>query len=53
VIDLPDFEATFDQTTKVYSVFYVLRDQQWHCRGCEYTHVATTQIAGGAGIQGL
>lgn len=53
MIDLTAFEATFDQTTKVYLVFDVLRDQQWHCRGCEYAHVATTQIAGGAGIQGL
>uniref|UniRef100_UPI002B26098C hypothetical protein n=1 Tax=Candidatus Poriferisodalis multihospitum TaxID=2983191 RepID=UPI002B26098C len=31
----------------------VLRDMQWHCRECEYTHTGITQIAGGAGIQGL
>ncbi len=48
-----EFEATFDTGTKVYKVFMVLRDMQWHCRGCEYSHVETTQIAGGAGIQGL
>ncbi len=51
--ELESFEASFDTDTKVYQVFAVLRDQQWHCRGCEYTHVGTTQIAGGAGIQGL
>ncbi len=34
-------------------VFEVLRDMQWHCRECEYTHTGITQIAGGAGIQGL
>lgn len=48
-----EFEATFNAETKVYKVFMVLRDMQWHCRGCEYSHVETTQIAGGAGIQGL
>ncbi|MXZ29378.1 MAG: restriction endonuclease [Acidimicrobiia bacterium] len=52
-MDVPAFEATFDKDSKVYKVFAVLRDRQWHCRGCEYAHVATTQIAGGAGIQGL
>ena len=31
----------------------VLKDRQWHCRECEYTHAGTTQIAGGSGIQGL
>lgn len=34
-------------------VFEVLRDGQWHCRECEFTHTGITQIAGGAGIQGL
>ena len=34
-------------------VFDVLRDQRWHCRECEYSHIGSTQIAGGAGIQGL
>ena len=48
-----DFEKTFDQTTKVYQVYLVLRDHQWHCRECEYKHTGITQIAGGAGIQGL
>ena len=51
--ELESFEASFDTDRKVYKVFAVLRDQQWHCRGCEYAHVGTTQIAGGAGIQGL
>lgn len=31
----------------------MLKDQQWHCRECEYTHINITQIAGGSGIQGL
>ena len=48
-----EFEDVFDKKTKVYQVYLVLRDRQWHCRECEYTHVGTTQIAGGAGIQGL
>ena len=50
---MSDFESTFDQDTKVYQVYLVLRDRQWHCRECEYAHVKTTQIAGGSGIQGL
>ena len=51
--DLAAFEATFDPTSKVYKVYSVLKNRQWHCREHEYTHVQTTQIAGGAGIQGL
>ena len=50
---LSEFEDTFNPETKVYKVFSVLRDSQWHCRSCEYSHVRSTQIAGGAGIQGL
>ena len=34
-------------------VYQVLKDQQWHCRECDYKHVKSTQIAGGGGIQGL
>ena len=48
-----DFESAFGTNTKVYQVYLVLRDQQWHCRECEYSHTGITQIAGGAGIQGL
>lgn len=49
-----DFESKFkDKTTKVWQVYKILKDKQWHCRECEYSHVQTTQIAGGAGIQGL
>ena len=47
------FEEVFDKRTKVYQVYLVLKDRQWHCRECQYTHVGTTQIAGGSGIQGL
>ena len=47
------FEQTFDKGTKVYQAYLVLRDQQWHCRECEYQHTGITQIAGGSGIQGL
>ncbi len=47
------FEDTFDKGTKVYQVYLVLLDHQWHCRECEYVHTGITQIAGGSGIQGL
>jgi len=47
------YEATFDTTSKVYQVWRIIKDQGWHCRECEYTHINTTQIAGGSGIQGL
>jgi len=47
------FEKAFNPATKVYQVFQILKDQQWHCRECEYTHTRITQIAGGSGIQGL
>lgn len=50
---LAEYEATFDTDTKVWQVFGVLRDRQWHCREHEYAHVGSTQIAGGSGIQGL
>ena len=47
------FDDLFDKATKVYQVYLVLKDRQWHCRECEYAHVGSTQIAGGSGIQGL
>ncbi len=50
---MSDIEAAFRPGTKVHGVFLVLRDCQWHCRECEYRQVEITQIAGGAGIQGL
>lgn len=50
---LKKFESAFDKTRINYQVFLVLKDQQWHCRECEYKHTGTTQIAGGSGIQGL
>lgn len=46
-------ENSFDRSTKVYQAYLVLKDQQWHCRECEYAHTGITQIAGGSGIQGL
>lgn len=48
-----DFEKIFKTDSKIWGVYKVLRDKQWHCRECEYAHVGITQIAGGAGIQGL
>ena len=51
--ELTDYEAAFDRTTKVWMVYEILKDLQWHCRECEYTHTGITQIAGGSGIQGL
>ena len=50
---IKDFEKHFKKGAKNWKVYKVLKDQQWHCRECEYTHVGTTQIAGGGGIQGL
>ncbi|HLO48559.1 MAG TPA: restriction endonuclease, partial [Kamptonema sp.] len=34
-------------------VFNLLSDQQWHCRECEGKQIASSQYAGGGGIQGL
>ena len=34
-------------------VFKILSDKKWHCRGHEYPHVKSGQLAGGGGIQGL
>ena len=48
-----EFESKFNKETKTCLVFCVLRDQQWHCRECEYMHTKITQTAGGSGIQGL
>ncbi|MBF2759989.1 MAG: restriction endonuclease [Ectothiorhodospiraceae bacterium AqS1] len=50
---LSDFEKLFKAGTKIHGVFSVLKDQQWHCRECEYQHLNIIQIAGGGGIQGL
>lgn len=50
---MTDFEDMFDKDTKVWKVYNVLKDKQWHCRECEYGHVGSTQIAGSGGIQGL
>lgn len=48
-----EFEQAFNQNTKTFMVYKILSDMEWHCRECEYTHTGITQIAGGAGIQGL
>ena len=50
---MSDFEDTFDEDSKLWKVYSVLKDRQWHCRECEYGHVESRQIAGGSGIQGL
>ena len=50
---LAEFEQRFKPNSKVYLAYLVLKDQEWHCRECEYTHTGITQIAGGSGIQGL
>lgn len=36
-----------------YKVLQLLSDNQWHCRECEGKKIASTQYAGGGGIQGL
>ncbi|MYI87747.1 MAG: restriction endonuclease [Synechococcus sp. SB0672_bin_10] len=51
--ELRQLEESFNKNTKIHKVYLVLKDQQWHCRGCDYPHVRTSQIAGGSGIQGL
>ena len=50
---LSEFEKMFKADTKIHGVFLVLKDQQWHCRECEYHNLKIVQIAGGGGIQGL
>ena len=51
---MTDLDSFFtNKNTKVFKVWSVLKDQEWHCRECDYKHVDTTQIAGGSGIQGL
>ncbi len=51
---LPDsIGEYFKPGTKIYQVYNILRDKNWHCRECEYQHIGITQIAGGSGIQGL
>jgi hypothetical protein len=36
-----------------YKVLQLLSDKEWHCRECEGKKIASTQYAGGGGIQGL
>ena len=48
-----NLSASFKEGSKVFLVFQVLADRQWHCRECDYKHVHSSQIAGGSGIQGL
>lgn len=53
ILRLNYFLKTFKQESKTLKVFLVLKDNQWHCRECEYEHVGSTQIAGSGGIKGL
>lgn len=49
-----DYKRSFtDKSNKVYKVYLVLQDKNWHCRECDYDHIGTTQIAGSGGIKGL
>ncbi len=49
-----EYEDTFlNKASLRYRVFQILKDEQWHCRKCDYAGVDSTQIAGGGGIQGL
>ena len=52
-----DYESSYSsnrmRNSKTYQVYLVLKDKNWHCRQCEYSHVETTQIAGSGGIKGL
>ena len=43
------FENHFRPGTKIQLAFAVLKDNEWHCRQCEYQHTRITQIAGGSG----
>ncbi len=53
MMDLDEYTESLDDRTKVYQVFQVLKDQKWHCRRHEYTHINIGQLAGSGGIQGL
>jgi hypothetical protein len=46
-------ELKFSEGSLQKKVWDVLKDMNWHCRGCEYKHVGSDQLAGGGGIQGL
>ena len=52
-MDVHDYVALFKPDSKQLQTFRVLQDQQWHCRNCAYRHIASGQIAGSGGIQGL
>jgi len=43
----------FREGTKIGKAFALLEDKQWHCRDHEGKAIASGQLAGGGGIQGL
>ncbi len=53
LMDKATYKALFRKGTKQLQTFEVLEDQQWHCRNHSYIHIASGQIAGSGGIQGL
>ena len=54
-MNLNKYEESWEGKEKKsqYRVFEILRDQRWHCRGCELKAVGSDQIAGSGGIMGL
>ncbi|CBN53912.1 hypothetical protein OSCI_340034 [Kamptonema sp. PCC 6506] len=46
-------KAQLRQDSTQLKVFNLLSDQQWHCRECEGKQIASSQYAGGGGIQEL
>jgi len=47
----PQSPSSTSATPLYKQVQKVLQDKQWHCRGHEFKHVGSTQIAGGGGFQ--
>lgn len=52
-MDVPQYKSLFRAGAKQLRAFEVLADQEWHCRNHAYNHIASGQIAGSGGIQGL
>lgn len=46
-------KAQLKGSSTQFQVFNLLSDRQWHCRECEGKKIASSQYAGGGGIQGL
>ena len=52
-MDVRHYKSLFRAGAKQLRTFEVLADREWHCRNHAYNHIASGQIAGSGGIQGL